>query len=376
MLKILYSYLFIVCLSSVGGYIHGEHALSKRVLPTNLNCDPFSEVCRKGDWIATNIADCKYERSFYHPFVCTAQHKVWYSWIVDVAKGDRCKPISGEKFQCGASGTNTRCVCSDTNLIFHRGFNKCRCQYWPSYDPGRELPGFCTGYYTGGTSSLHHWACCNNCNDSSSRSCDGYTWQGGTKSSYCGACGQSTGGGRVKNYFNCGSCSYQKACEKICNRMVSTRPGFCWKWLECFKGCCFSIAQQPDDISKENRTKTGTIVTFCGDGTCDDGTETSSTCPIDCCSQINATCVSDTQVCTPACCQTPDCCTNSFDNTSSATHAPSADMGIVDSSVSWFNGGTITGIILASLLTLVFVGACVISATVVKKRYKYRYVAV
>ena len=66
----------------------------------------------------------------------------------------------------------------------------CKCQYWPPEDPGVNTPAFCTGYYTGGTSGFHHWACCNNCNDSTN-TCDGDEWQGGSTKNYCGECGQN-----------------------------------------------------------------------------------------------------------------------------------------------------------------------------------------
>ena len=192
-----------------------EHTINKRVLPINTNCDPNSGTCRKGDWVAQHIAACKQPKKYW--LNCGAKGKL-VSWIVDVAVDDTCKPVSGKRFKCGEEGTNTRCVCSDTNK-FHTPFkfNSCQCQYWPLEDVGAHSPAFCTAYYMGGTFRLHHWACCNNCNDSDPGSCNvAKTWQGGSRISYCGSCGTNTGSGRVEYYFNCGSCSTQKDCSDYC----------------------------------------------------------------------------------------------------------------------------------------------------------------
>ena len=283
-------------------YALNEHVINKRVLPINKNCDPNSGACRKGDWIAENIADCEYDRSLFHPFSCDAQNDAWSSWTVDVAQDDRCKPVSGKRFTCGAAGTNTRCVCSDTNLAYNPGINTCQCQYWPNKDVGAHSPAFCTGYYTGGTSTVHHWACCNNCNDPTSNTCNSNTWQGGSSGDYCGSCGQNTGGGRVKYYFNCGSCDDQQACSSKCDSKGYDFPGACWKWLDCFKGCCLASATQP-----RNKRDVSDI-TFCGDDVCS-GNETPDSCPGDCCYKMNsANCTSDVSKCTPECCHAPTCC--------------------------------------------------------------------
>ena len=308
---------------------------TKRILPTNENCDPQNEVCKKGDWVAKDIADCQRTGFWW----CKAQNSVFYSWIVDVARNDGCEPMRYtrrwfkkiyKRFVCGSAGTNTRCVCSDYKILP----NECRCQYWPEEDPGASQPAFCTGYYTGGTSKVHHWACCNNCNDKEDgdtdivaggleanskdevtstektdtsgsgqwptdndntndeessvdepQSCDGLTWHGGSTSSYCGSCGNNTGGGRPKYHFNCGSCSQQNECKDYCSGPIRSLPGFCWLWLDCFKGCCLARNEHPT----QGTTETIETMSFCGDGTCGSG-ETSSTCPSDCCYQVNSHC--------------------------------------------------------------------------------------
>ena len=43
-------------------YALKEHTINKRVLPINENCDPDSGRCRKGDWVAENIAGCESNR--------------------------------------------------------------------------------------------------------------------------------------------------------------------------------------------------------------------------------------------------------------------------------------------------------------------------
>lgn len=304
----------------------GHAALvNKRVLPTNKNCDPDLETCRKGDWIDESIADCKYETSFGHWLSCDAQNDYWSSWIVDEAVGDRCQPVSGTRFRCGASGTNTRCVCSDTNLAYNPGINTCRCQYWPSEDVGAQSPAFCTGYYTGGTSSIHHWACCNNCNDPTGNTCDANTWQGGSSNSYCSNCGQNTGGGRVKYYFNCGNCDDQHTCSDRCGGFFSELPGLCWKWLDCFKGCCLAIATQP------RNKRDVSAISFCGDGTCS-GTETPGSCPEDCCYKMNEVNCTQGNNCSPQCCSSPNCCLDTSDTdmqTNGDSKLNNTNLGIV-----------------------------------------------
>ena len=273
--------------------VQGEHAHSKRALPINQECDSQNESCRKGDWIASSIADCRYTGFL----TCDAQNDVLLSWTVDVDKDDNCQPdTSNVEFTCGEAGTDTRCVCSDHKVWL----NKCKCQYWPDEDPGVTLQAPCTGHYAGGNSTVHHWACCNNCNDTNT-SCDGVTWQGGTSTSYCDPCGESTGGGTVKYYFNCGSCSQQEECRKHCDGPIQSRSGLCWKWLDCFKGCCLAHAQQPSRRKRD-------IVAFCGDGVCNIG-ESPTTCPVDCCYQANSECATDSSGgCVLPCCGDPSCC--------------------------------------------------------------------
>ena len=202
-------------------------------------------------------------------------------------------------------------MCSDPKLPP----NECKCQYWPEKDPGASKPAFCTGYYTGGRSGVHHWACCNNCNDTN-KTCDGVTWQGGSSEVYCGPCGtNSNGGGRVKYYFNCGSCRQQELCSEYCSGR--NLPGLCWKWLDCFRGCCLANAQQPSRNKRQIET-----TSFCGDGTCGSG-ETPNTCPSDCCYQINPVCdPSNPNLCENECCEHSSCCLEGTTSETTPTTTP------------------------------------------------------
>ena len=109
------------------------------VLPNNRNCDPLLNNCQKGDWFASNVADCCYTG----PFTCDAIGDGVWDETVDKAVGDRCQPCSGQhRFNCGDYGTNSRCVCDDT-ATYSFEFNSCRCQYWPqatTLPPHTETP--------------------------------------------------------------------------------------------------------------------------------------------------------------------------------------------------------------------------------------------
>ena len=221
--------------------------LAKRALPINKNCDPRSQVCRKGDWISQDVAACEYHS---HNSMCSINSN-HLNWMVNLDKDDACIPTNGLQFLCGAINTHTRCVCSDENffynfLLFKKIVkNQCKCQYWPEEDIGAKSPAFCTGYYAGGDTTVHHWICCNNCNDREANTCDGKTWQGGSSVDYCAACGENTGNGYDKYYFNCGSCEEQYRCETECNKSSPfiKLPGFCWLWTDCFKNCCLHLPQ-------------------------------------------------------------------------------------------------------------------------------------
>lgn len=308
-----------------------QHLISKRMLPDNQRCDPSEGTCSKGDFVDKAIADCRYEaKSVFE--TCTVRGKTGgvISWVVAPERDDRCKPVqSGKKFNCGAEGTNTRCVCSDHKIEP----DECRCQYWTEATPGSNDPAFCTAYYLAGDSHVHHYACCNNCNDTTSissasatdswKSCDGHTYEGGSSSEYCNPCGVSTGGGLVKYNFHCGSCQIQSHCEAKCNNIIGlTLPGLCWKWVNCFKGCCVATEKAMTERAVQTATYElkkrnsdwwdGDFIAtnvngFCGDGKCSEGEDRHS-CPADCCALISSKCSSVPSVCTEDCCQQDSCC--------------------------------------------------------------------
>ena len=305
-----------------------QHLISKRMLPENQSCDPTKGTCSKGDFVDKDLADCKYEDELE---TCTVGGKTGgvISWVVAPDKDNKCRPIEeGKKFSCGAKGTNTRCVCNDYKIEL----NECRCQYWTNTTPGSDDPSFCTAYYLAGDTHVHHYACCNNCNDTSSKrgsasipvdnwkSCNAHTYEGGSSSLYCNSCGVSTGGGLVKYDFNCGGCQIQTHCESVCNDITGLRlPGFCWKWVNCFRGCCEATRKaEAERHRQENRNQLKkrqsesedgvvTNVEFCGDGDCSAG-EDRFTCPADCCSLVNSKCSSVPSECTDSCCQLESCC--------------------------------------------------------------------
>lgn len=295
----------------------------KRMLPENQSCDPEKGgSCAKGDFVDKAIADCEYEAE---PGTCTVSGKTGgvISWVVGPDKDNKCGPMEkGKKFVCGARGTNTRCVCSDYKIEL----NKCRCQYWTEATPGSHDPAFCTAYYLAGDSGVHHFACCNNCHDNATtghlrelQDCNAHTYEGGSSSQYCKSCGKSTGGGLVKYDFNCGSCSVQTHCEAVCNRITGLRlPGFCWKWVNCFRGCCEAatkkkVAAEDDnrliksELKKRDILNMDASLDFCGDGNCS-SFEDHHSCPADCCHLVNSKCSSVPSECTDDCCQLDTCC--------------------------------------------------------------------
>lgn len=292
-----------------------NHSRQKRLLPNNQQCNPLSPgSCAKGDFVDPSIADCQYQRTPSHPVSCTAQGNTgkFISWVVAPDKNGLCRPktSAGVKFPCGSEGTNTRCVCSDYKI----NWNRCRCQYWTRETPGESEPGFCTAHYLGGETGIHHYSCCNNCRDGGSPpTCDGITYEGGSTSSYCGECGKPTGGGLLKWYFNCVNCTIQSQCQSYCNKRVSTAPGFCWKWVNCFKGCCSSHSSSSS--SSSSRLIPSSLVMafkeevgFCGDTVCQ-SYESPSTCPSDCCYKVNnGTCPAGGVICSPYCCEQENCC--------------------------------------------------------------------
>ena len=279
---------------------------TKRVLPWNENCNPNQGTCVKGDFVGTSVADCEFQRSISHPISCTASNDSLIHWVVEPEKNGNCRPVNGKTIQCGATGTKTRCVCSSPKLPF----NRCKCQYWPEDTPGANQNAFCTAYYIGaGSSTLHHYTCCNNCNDPSN-TCDGVTYHGGSSTKYCDACGQPIGGGKVKYYFNCMDCQTQSSCANKCDNSFpgATLPGFCWKWVDCFTGCCREMATQYSRRRRQAGNNSSLSIEFCGDGTCQQPREDPDTCPSDCCYLRNSTC--GTNGCALDCCQTASCCSS------------------------------------------------------------------
>ena len=320
-----------ISVGEINGAAEGDETKAiirhKRQLPLKLDCNvqstATSDRCYKGDLIDESIADCKKTSLLV---TCDPINKDPFSTTTDVPDvrkhGVNCVPVSGKPVRCGDA--DTRCVCDapvDFTSAVRRPYfaNRCRCQYWPNTDTRESRPAVCRQYDHGGTSGVHFYACCNNCNDADT-ACNGDTYQGGgSTNNYCGTCGNrrpSEQHSRHTYTFNCESCSQQRQCRDYCNRrhpLAKSIPGLCPKWAGCFRGCCLSI--NPSNRGKRSATVNQTL--FCGDNICSDG-ETTNTCPLDCCPTVNPTmCPSDQ--CTPNCCMGPTCClTTSPDGASSA----------------------------------------------------------
>lgn len=141
----------------------------------------------------------------------------------------------------------------------------------------------CTQYKFGGTSNIHYYTCCNNCNDED-QSCDTTTYHGGgSTNDYCGSCGVPRGGGSKDFTFDCRSCPQQSYCETMCDDKwlgtLKQLPGLCGAWTKCFRNCCKKSLTQ---IGKRNTDDVVEVDDFCGDGVCQPE-ENNSTCFIDCC---------------------------------------------------------------------------------------------
>ena len=143
-----------------------------------------SDRCYKGDLIDESIADCK-KTSLV--FTCDPINKGLLSTSVDVpdvnAHGVNCLPVNGKPVRCG--NADTRCVCDapvDLTSPLRRPYfvNTCRCQYWPNADIRDSQRAVCRQYDHGGTSGVHFYACCKNCNYVDA-SCDGDTYQLGRR---------------------------------------------------------------------------------------------------------------------------------------------------------------------------------------------------
>jgi len=55
--------------------------------------------------------------------------------------------------------------------------------------------GKCTEYDCGGSSGVHYYTCCNNCDEGPNPPGDGTEYDGASNGNYCGACGANLGGG-------------------------------------------------------------------------------------------------------------------------------------------------------------------------------------
>lgn len=161
--------------------------------------------------------------------------------------------------------------------------------------------GYCSAYQFGGTSRVHFYSCCNNCDEGSPPSCDGVTYQGASTENYCGPCGKPRNGRPVRRNYLFGprqrktaGCAAQTACVERC-KAFDLFPGTCWMWTSCFSKCVRKSTKQNGQANE-----------FCGDGLCTQN-ENSTTCPIDCCGHVDPECVLQEGKCLPTRCGFPSC---------------------------------------------------------------------
>ncbi|XP_060600533.1 keratin-associated protein 5-8-like [Ruditapes philippinarum] len=165
-------------------------------------------------------------------------------------------------------------------------------------------PGQCATYKWGGTSGVHWYACCNNCNRSDT-SCDGKTYQSASDTKYCANCGIDTkkGNGKSGATYSCGGCQGQERSRKKCLsnlRMLYKIPGLCWAFAKCFQKKC-----------KSQPTESTPAPDMCFNLRCDPGEDVNN-CPADCCGNENEKCKwSQSNTCVPKCCSESTCCNDS-----------------------------------------------------------------
>ena len=180
-------------------------------------------------------------------------------------------------------------------------------------DQARE--GACQSFKWGGSSRLHFYACCNNCNGQD-KSCDGKTYHSASRGVYCDKCGTDNGDGNGQPFhsFLCGGCTGQDNIQTKCLkgiRRIFNIPGFCWVFSWCFKDKC--KAEYPQDIGSQVTSSDDTSY----DLQCNNG-ETVKDSPVDCCQTVNDQCKFVDGQCPPLCCSDPDCCRTSVGRSTSA----------------------------------------------------------
>jgi len=202
-----------------------------------------------------------------------------------------------------------------------------------------KYKGLCQSFNWGGSTGVHFYSCCNNCNENNGApTCNSKTWHSASDGEYCGSCGANKGSGcRYNGYnsdwakwtghkgaFQCGGCDGQAKVDKQCLSWVINKPGFCWQYTSCFEEQCgwyYATRQQtnavrsslswlPSFMSESSNNKEPTWnATFCGNLVCDSAMgETTKTCPLDCCQTVNSKCNPANATCNDSCCGKSSCC--------------------------------------------------------------------
>lgn len=292
----------------------GVDSRDRRVVPYIQNCDPtISDVtnkkkCLKGDWIDPSIADCEKTTGLLSN--CNPQFPRDGIWVVELPEplGGCREAQSSKPINCTAF-PDSRCVCSSNPDAY---YNHCKCQYWPNNGaPGTDPGSVCYGYQQDG----HQWACCHGVTN-----CGTHTWQ--IESQSQDRC-TDQGSSRVREtyLFNCGDCTCLRKCSAACDNIIKKKFGTasserCGAWLTCFRGCCVKAFTGQDvrshgSLRKRQSDNSPIDFEFCGDTRCNvSNNENSSTCPEDCCQEVNPSCAQSGDTCAADCCQKPSCCSS------------------------------------------------------------------
>lgn len=153
----------------------------------------------------------------------------------------------------------------------------------------------CQNYWWGGTSGVHFYTCCNNCEDGNNNTaCAWKTWQGGgSRQLYCGQCGSNvpygtpaSPGCQLNIPYTCGGCDGETKSDSTCLHWYVDFPGVCWIYTACFSLQCRDYQQETLSAFSESYNNS-----LCGNMHCDaDLGETTETCPLDCCQTVTQQC--------------------------------------------------------------------------------------
>ena len=113
---------------TLAALVEGQYILQHRG-----TCNPLVNVCQKGDFIDSSVADCCSNDGFN----CDSEKDECWEQNFHKPIESQCYPCKRGHYQfaCGEYETNSHCVIA----ISQFGVKECRCQYWPLvYNPHYE----------------------------------------------------------------------------------------------------------------------------------------------------------------------------------------------------------------------------------------------